>query len=188
MASPAHSEGSEEAIQDLLDRHSVRPNTPPARESAPPITPEQRRSVPTTPPPRPSATRIANRSLSPDPQLPGGFNDRIQRAQLLREMDRAPRRSAHIPVPNPQYFNSDNTATRHRELGNAELLAAAYIGRDPASYAEAMGSDNAAEWTDACQYEIDALSKNKTWELVDLLLRPQWALADSGVSDEAKRA
>ena len=49
-----------------------------------------------------------------------------------------------------------------------ELLAAPYIGRDPASYAEAMGSDNTAEWTDACQYEIDALSKNKPWELVDL--------------------
>src|SRR5579863_5259083 len=31
-----------------------------------------------------------------------------------------------------------------------------------------MRSDNAAEWTDTCQYEINALSKNKTWELVDL--------------------
>src|SRR5579863_2434585 len=59
-------------------------------------------------------------------------------------------------------------ATRHQGLSNAELLATAYIGRDPASYAEAMGSDNAVEWTDACQYEIDALSKNKIWELVDL--------------------
>ena len=49
-----------------------------------------------------------------------------------------------------------------------ELLAATYIGRDPASYAEAMGSHNNAEWTDACQYEIDTLSKNNTWELVDL--------------------
>jgi len=31
-----------------------------------------------------------------------------------------------------------------------------------------MGSDSAADWTKACEYEIDALSKNKTWELVDL--------------------
>jgi len=33
---------------------------------------------------------------------------------------------------------------------------------------EAMGSDSTADWTKACEYEIDALSKNKTWELVDL--------------------
>ena len=84
-------------------------------------------------------------------------------------MDRAPRRSARVLVPNPRYFNSDNMATRHRGLGNAELLAATYIRRDPVSYVKAMGSDNAVEWTNACQYEIDALSKNKTWELVDLL-------------------
>jgi hypothetical protein len=31
-----------------------------------------------------------------------------------------------------------------------------------------MRSDNVDQWTDACQYEIDALAKNKTWELVDL--------------------
>jgi Reverse transcriptase (RNA-dependent DNA polymerase) len=87
---------------------------------------------------------------------------------MLCEMDNAPRRSARVPVPNCRYFNPDNTAHRHQELGNAELLAAAYVGRDPASYAEAMQSDNTTEWTDACQYEIDALSKNNTWELVDL--------------------
>jgi transposase InsO family protein len=166
--SPAQSLRSEEAVQDLLDRFSARPNTPPPREPDPPITPEQRRSTPTSPPPRPSATRIVNRSLSPDPQLPGGFNDRLQRAQLLREMNNVPRRSERVPVPNPRYFNSDNVAARHRGLGCAELLAAAYVGRDPATYAEAMRSDNNSEWTDACQYEIDALSKNNTWDLVDL--------------------
>jgi hypothetical protein len=31
-----------------------------------------------------------------------------------------------------------------------------------------MRSENADEWTEACQYEIDALSKNATWDLVDL--------------------
>ena len=53
-------------------------------------------------------------------------------------------------------------------LSHAELLAAAYVGRDPASYAEAMRSTNADSWEEACQYEIDVLNKNKTWELVDL--------------------
>jgi len=41
-------------------------------------------------------------------------------------------------VPNPWYFNADNVAQRGGRLGNAELLATAYVGRDPASYAEAM--------------------------------------------------
>ena len=42
------------------------------------------------------------------------------------------------------------------------------MGRDPASYAEAMKSVDAKQWTDTCQYEIDALHKNDTWELTDL--------------------
>ena len=71
-------------------------------------------------------------------------------------------------VPNPRYFNADNVAQWGGRLGNAELLAAAYVGRDPASYAEAMRSANADSWEEACQYEIDALHKNNTWELMDL--------------------
>jgi len=47
-------------------------------------------------------------------------------------------------------------------------LATAYVGRDPASYTEAIKSVDAKQWSDACQYEIDALHKNDTWELVDL--------------------
>ena len=86
---------------------------------------------------------------------------------MLYEMDHAPQRSAQVPVPNLRYFNLDNVAMGCR-LGNAELLAVAYIRRDPASYAEAMRSENADAWTKACQYEIDALSKNNTWDLVDL--------------------
>jgi hypothetical protein len=71
-------------------------------------------------------------------------------------------------MPNPRYFNTDNAAQMGGRLGHAELLAAAYVGRDPASYAEAMRSTNADSWEEACQYEIDALNKNKTWELVNL--------------------
>ena len=32
-----------------------------------------------------------------------------------------------------------------------------------------MRSPDSDEWSKACQYEIDALDKNGTWELVDLL-------------------
>ena len=101
--------------------------------------------------------------------MPGGFEDCAQCSQLLCEMDNAPRWSTRIPVPNPQYFNLDNVAQRGRRLGYAELLAAAYVGRDPASYAEAMRSADADQWSIACQYEIDVLSASGTWELVDLL-------------------
>jgi len=49
-----------------------------------------------------------------------------------------------------------------------ELLATAYVGRDLASYTEAIKSVDAKQWNDACQYKIDALHKNDTWELIDL--------------------
>jgi hypothetical protein len=35
-------------------------------------------------------------------------------------------------------------------------------------YKEAMRSNQADEWTEACQYEMDALHKLKVWNLVDL--------------------
>jgi hypothetical protein len=87
---------------------------------------------------------------------------------MLREMNNTPRRSMRVPVPNPRYYNTNNVAIRGRQLGYAELLAAAYIGRDPASYSEAMRSADADQWSEVCQYKIDALAKNGTWELVDL--------------------
>jgi hypothetical protein len=40
--------------------------------------------------------------------------------------------------------------------------------REPFMYKEAMGSNQADEWTEACQYEMDALAKLKVWSLVDL--------------------
>ena len=88
--------------------------------------------------------------------------------QQLQEVDVAPRQLACVHMPNPQYFNADNAAQMGGRLGHAELLAAAYVGRDPASYTEAMRSTNVDSWEEACQYKIDALNKNKTGELVDL--------------------
>ena len=40
--------------------------------------------------------------------------------------------------------------------------------RDPVTYAKALKSKDMDEWQKACQYEIDALHKNDTWELVNL--------------------
>src|SRR5229473_1519491 len=159
----------------------------------------------------------------------------MQHAQLLHEMDTAPRHSGCTRVPNPRYYNADNavlpsrqhnavnvldvatapaasapsaaygtsiasqasplqatdvvpiartaTATMAalvvctaptdevRQLALAELLAVAApaaIGQDPVSYKEAMEAADAEEWAEACQYEMDALLKNNTWELVNL--------------------
>jgi hypothetical protein len=82
-------------------------------------------------------------------------------------MDGAPRRSSRVPVPTCRYH--DYVGTQGRCLSYVELLATAYVGRDPASYSEAMRSADADQWSDACQYEIDTLAKNGTWELVKLL-------------------
>ena len=82
-------------------------------------------------------------------------------------MDTAPHRSVHVPVPNPWYFNHNNVS-RDQLLGSVELLATTYVRRDPATYMEVMKSDYSAKWTDTCQYKINALSKNQTWDLIDL--------------------
>ena len=141
---------------DSKDHPDQQPITPPPHESELPVTPQQCRSTPVSPPPHTSAIRIANHPVSLDLLLLGGFNEHIQRAQLLHEMDHVPWQSVQVPVPNLRYFNLDNMAIG-RQLSNAELLAVTYIGRDPASYAEAMRSENMDMWTKVCQYEIDAL-------------------------------
>ncbi len=48
----------------------------------------------------------------------------------------------------------------------AQLLNAA--SGDPFTYKEAMESDSAQDWVDACQYEMDALDKLKVWCLEPL--------------------
>jgi hypothetical protein len=48
------------------------------------------------------------------------------------------------------------------------LLNAAAEYRDPLTFKEAMKSALGDTWLEACQYEMDALASNDTWELVDL--------------------
>jgi hypothetical protein len=229
--SPAPSMDSEEDVQNILDPVD-RLITPPTQGPALPTTPRQDSSLPNQLPPRQSAVRIEHRSPEPELDMPGGFEDRMQCAQLLREMDQAPRRSGRARVPNPKYYNAENAAlpprqpssanvmdvvaapaalaasgtsiasqasppqpaakapiartaieeiisiiahntetNEVRQLALAELLAAAApaaVGRDPATYKEAMEAADAEEWAEACNYKMDALSKNDTWELVDL--------------------
>ena len=55
-----------------------------------------------------------------------------------------------------------------QQLGHAELFATACMGRDLVTYAKALKSKDVDEWQKVCQYEIDALYKNDTWELINL--------------------
>src|SRR5258708_6142306 len=230
----APSMSSEEDVLNMLDPDS-RPNTPPIQGPAPPTTPKQNHSLPNSPPNHPSVVHTVHHPPEPEPEMPGGFEDRMQRAQLLREMDTAPRQSGHTRVPNPRYYNADNAALPSRQHNAVNMLdvatapvasapSAAYgtsiasqasplqatdvvpiartaiatmaalavctaptdevrqlaladllvggppgpLGRDPVSYKEAMEATDAEEWAEDCQYEMDALSKNDTWELVNL--------------------
>ncbi len=76
------------------------------------------------------------------------------------------------PAPNCHFLAVHTAPTNEvRQLALAELLAVAALAairQDPVSYKEAMKAADAEEWAKACQYEMDALSKNDTWELVNL--------------------
>ena len=144
------------------------PTTPSSRASSLtplPSTPEHASPTPTLPPPRVRPTRVVARL--PDPPTDGRAA-RMQRAEFLREMAGVPRRTARAPVPNSRYFSEDNAAQRGKRVNLLELLAAALVGREPATYQEAMRSSAAAEWTEACEYEMAALARAGTWSLVDL--------------------
>ena len=88
---------------------------------------------------------------------------------ILRGFDAPVPTFRWIPVPNQRYINEDNAEVSGTQwLGHAELFATAYMGRDLVTYAKALKSKDADEWQKVCQYKIDALHKNDTWELVDL--------------------
>src|SRR5258707_4760612 len=159
-ASPHSDDSDADDVEDLLDPkvepQSVRPATPPPIAQPPPSTPSPKSEPPNSPPPRQSAQRTEVLPPTPELRVPGG-------------MENALRKGTRTRVPNPRYFNAENAEIeKNRRLGHAELLAAAFVGRDPATFAEAMRSENSEEWMNACQYEIDALHKNNTWELKDL--------------------
>jgi hypothetical protein len=151
VPSPAPSKDSEGDVKNILYPQNERSVTPPPIQGpALPTTPQHHRLPTNSPPPRQSATRISHEPPSPltplpeEPEMPGGFEDRVQRAQLLREMDHAPRRSGRTHVPNPRYYNADNVALNRRQLGSTELLASAAIGQLTASLIEALNATGGA--------------------------------------------
>ena len=94
-----------------------------------------------------------------------GFEERAQRSSLLHEMDTVPKKAEYA-----RYASNDNAGDSHScWVRDAELLATAHVGRDPISYSEAMRFADADQWREACQYGMDVLAKNGTWESFDLL-------------------
>jgi hypothetical protein len=102
----------------------------------------------------------------------------------LPPMPSPPRRTTRACRQNPRFYNEDNAefVQGSSRLGVAQLLAAAEIPgyREPFTYKEAMGSNQADEWAEVCQYEMDALAKLKVWSLVDLpqghkAVKSKWA-------------
>src|SRR5882757_3888124 len=157
---PTPSDSEEDAVEDLLDQTRIpkieRPTTPPASTTTIPVTPKQERPVTISPPPRPQSTRVEVLPMSSDLRVLGRMENELQR-------------SKRALILNPRYYNLDNAETSGNHwLGHVELLATAYVGRDLASYTEAIKSVDAKQWSDACQYEIDALHKNDMWELTKL--------------------
>ena len=89
------------------------------------------------------------------------------------------------PHLNPCYINPDNAAQMQTQpcmhgessggarINNVQLLTALVYAavanfQDPLSFQEVMGSEHAGDWRDVCQYEMDAMAKNKVWVLVYL--------------------
>ena len=157
------------------------PSAPPPADTPTPDPPPTPEPSPTPDPPQPEpqsrkliiripakgTSRRAPVSSLPGPLLgpPGGPSKTVPSTRQLREN----------PRPNPKYSGPDNVAEkgvgqRKRTSGQVThiaLLAAAEY-QDPLTFKQAMSSDYADEWRAACQYEIDALAKNRTWDLVDL--------------------
>src|SRR5260370_28329241 len=117
----APSTSSEEDVINMLDPDS-QPNTPPIQGPALPTTLEQNHSLPNSPPNRPSVVRTVHHPPEPEPEMPGGFEDRMQHAQLLHEMDTAPRQSGRTRVLNPRYYNADNATLPSRQHNHVNFL------------------------------------------------------------------
>jgi hypothetical protein len=72
------------------------------------------------------------------------------------------------PQPNPHYTGPDNAERNSQGYDTHMALLAAVEYHDLLTYQEVMASNYVDDWCNACQYEIDALAKNGTWDLVDL--------------------
>ena len=84
---------------------------------------------------------------------------------------RCSNRPRKMPARYRAVHNSDNEFEQgSSHLGLVQLLSAAGAPgyRDPLTFKEAMNSEYADEWIEACQYEMDALAHLEVWCLEPL--------------------
>ena len=148
-----------------------RPHTPPNQPQAPPETEFH------TPPTRPTATsppahrknhRSNRRPRDINPIPPSAFTPLEENCNrdipvelpAMPELRRS-NRPQKMPARYRAVHNSDNEFEQGSScLGLVQLLSAAGAPgyRDPLTFKEAMNSEFADEWIEACQYEMDALA------------------------------
>ena len=96
------------------------------------------------------------------------FNDHDQHSseQLV---DTALRRSTRNRKPLQKFWESSNAAIQSDDEDSHELTVAEdEVDLEPATYAEAIDSEESVHWKDAASEEMDSLYKHETWDLVDL--------------------
>jgi len=73
-----------------------------------------------------------------------------------------PRKLFHmVEEENNQTDITEETNKKHENMANLAEI------NDPSTVSEALSSENSKEWKAALQAEYDALTKNKTWSIVD---------------------
>ena len=85
------------------------------------------------------------------------------RPKFLRTGKRGrPRKLFHmVEEENNQTDITEETNKKHENMANLAEI------NDPSTVSEALSSENSKEWKAALQAEYDALTKNKTWSIVD---------------------
>jgi hypothetical protein len=126
-------------------------------------------------PPRPQPQRITRdpnvlpNSALPGPSLGPACQSRLRPNPCSNVRYANPNNAAHTQrQPRSREEGSGGARINHAQLLTALVYIAVANYRDPLSFWEAMGSEHANNWQDACQYEMDALAKNKVWILVYL--------------------
>ena len=77
------------------------------------------------------------------------------------------------PIPTPKRREYRGSGLEHMSAtATASDIETAYVvysgGEMPTTYKSAMESNDASNWNEACQSELDSLRKNETWDLVPL--------------------
>ena len=78
----------------------------------------------------------------------------------------------HVPITVDDMESSHDELRRskrqRKEVSFGDDFYTYVVENEPCSYFEAISSPNALLWKEAIKIELDSISKNQTWELVDI--------------------